>query len=119
METAPETAAPATPKFEEITLETAIVRGTTTIESIQLRKPKAGELRGLQLQALMQGDVNAILAMVPRISMPPLIAQEVEQLELADLAAVTGAVTGFFMTKADQAMLAKVLGAVETEGSTN
>jgi hypothetical protein len=120
METAPEnqTAPAREVSFEEVTLEQPIVRGSTTIDRIQLRRPTAGELRGLQMQSLGQGDVNAVLALIPRISMPPLIAQEAEQLEIADLAAITGVVMGFFMSTAERAMLAKVMGAAGSATST-
>jgi uncharacterized protein involved in outer membrane biogenesis len=118
METAPTPTANAGPRIETITLETPIARGDTTIATLQIRKPTAGELRGLQLQSLMQGDVNAIIALIPRITLPPLIQHEAEQLELADLAAICGTVTGFFMSKAELGMLMRVMGAVETEPST-
>lgn len=121
METTPAPVVPSAsqPKFEELELETPIMRGETAIEKIQLRKPTAGELRGLQLQSLMQGDVNAIIALIPRITVPPLIAPEVEKLDLGDLSAMAGIVTGFFMSKAERKMLMRVMGAVEAEASTD
>lgn len=111
--------APAGPKLEEIPLETPIQRGTTTISTVHLRKPGAGEMRGLQLQALQQGDVNNILALLPRITVPPLSQQECEKLEPVDLAAMTGTVQSFFMSQMDRALLAKVMGAIEQETSTS
>lgn len=102
-----------------ITLETPIKRGEQEIAAVTLRKPGAGELRGLQLQSLMQGDVNNILGLLPRITVPPLTGAEAEALDPADLAALTGAVQGFFMTKGEQAMIAKVMGLVDAETSTN
>jgi hypothetical protein len=108
----------AQPQIETITLDAPIRRGELEIATVQLRKPKAGEMRGLQLQSLMQGDVNAVLALIPRISIPSLIAAEVEALEADDFAAMTGAVSGFFMSKADRQILMRVMGAVE-ETSTN
>ena len=105
------------PKLETITLDTPIRRGEQEIDTVQLRRPTAGELRGLQLQPLMQGDVNAIIAVIPRLSMPPLIQAEVEALDIGDFAAMTGAVSGFFMSKADRQILMRVMGAVETETS--
>jgi len=118
METAQPNPAPAAaPKMEEIVLETPIIRGETTIDRLHIRKPAAGELRGLNLQTVMQGDFNALLALIPRISVPPIVPHEAEQLELADFAAIAGTVNGFFMSKTDQALMAKIMGAVEAETS--
>lgn len=111
-EEAPEQAA-ATPKFETIDLEQPIVRGKTTIAALQLRKPQAGELRGLKVQDLMQGDVNSILTVLPRISSPPITVHEAEALDPADLGACAGAVMGFFMSKTDQSTLARFMGMTE------
>jgi hypothetical protein len=105
--------------LEDFVLETPISRGEQTIASIKLRKPNAGELRGLQLQSLMQGDVNAVLALIPRITIPPLVAEEAEQLDLSDLSAIAGTVSGFFMSKSEQAMLARVMGVAELEMQTS
>lgn len=42
-----------------ITLETPLQRGEQTINDITLRKPSAGELRGLSLVSLLQMEVTA------------------------------------------------------------
>ena len=97
----------------EITLETPITRGETSIDRLRLRKPTAGEMRGLKLQDILQSDVNAIIALLPRISDPRLIPEEAERLDPVDLAALAGTVQGFFMSKADQAAKARVMGIVE------
>jgi hypothetical protein len=107
------------PEPQGLTLEQPLKRGETEISHLTLRKPGAGELRGLQLQALLQGDVNAMLALLPRITVPPITGPEAEKLSLADLAAMTGEVQGFFMTKGEQAMLAKVMGAIEPGTSSD
>lgn len=109
-----EQAAPAnTPKPEMISLEKPIVRGELTITDIEIRRPTAGELRGLKLQDLMQGDVNSVIAVLPRISVPPVLPHEAEKMDPADLATVGGAVMGFFMSKTDQATLARFMGMTE------
>lgn len=90
---------------ETITLAEPIVRGETQITELTLRKPKAGELRGLSLQELMTAGVSATLEILPRISMPPITEQEAENLEPQDVAAVAGAVIGFFLTAKDQAKI--------------
>ncbi|WP_247392571.1 phage tail assembly protein, partial [Ralstonia pseudosolanacearum] len=42
-----------------ITLDTPITRGEQTISTITVRKPGAGELRGVSLMDLMRMDVTA------------------------------------------------------------
>lgn len=98
------------PKFSEpITLAEPIVRGTETIASIQLRKPKAGELRGLSIQELMNARATAILDILPRIAVPIITQAEADSLEPEDLAACSGAIIDFFLTPADRKAVEKVL----------
>lgn len=92
-------------KTATITLEEPIVRGDQKIESLALRKPTAGELRGIKLADLLQSDVGAVLTVLPRISNPTLTPQEAANLDTVDLAAVAGEVIGFFMTKTQRAAL--------------
>lgn len=70
---------------DPITLAEAIARGKEKITSITLRRPGSGELRGLKLADLVQGDVNAVIRLVPRISQPSLVEQEVAALDAYDL----------------------------------
>ena len=103
------TAAPASPQATPgvITLETPIVRGEQRIESITLRKPAAGELRGIKLADLLNADVGSILTLLPRITSPTLTAHEAAELDTVDLAAVTGEVIGFFMSRAQRTALSQ------------
>lgn len=102
-----DTAPPAenTPKYETITLAEPITRGEQVIEQITLRKPKAGELRGLNLQQLISVDVTAILQLLPRISEPVLTSDECGNLDPSDLTEIGGTIRGFFMTAAERRML--------------
>jgi hypothetical protein len=93
---------PAANRFETVTLSAPIVRGETTIEKLNLRKPKAGELRGLNLQEVLTSDVAALLKLIPRVTEPPLTPSEAENLEPEDLAEIGGTLRGFFMTKAER-----------------
>ena len=68
-----------------ITLDEPIKRGATTIASITLRKPKSGELRGLSLTELLNMNVTALQALIPRISMPLLNKAEVADMDAGDL----------------------------------
>jgi hypothetical protein len=108
---------PTDPGLETITLETPIRRGDQVIRQIALRKPIAREMRGLQVGPLVQGDVNAVMALIPRISMPTLVAQEVEELSIEDFGVISGVVLGFFMSKADRDMIARVMGQDQTSTS--
>lgn len=96
-------------KFETVPLATPIIRGETVINSITLRKPRAGELRGLTLQDLITSDITAVLKVIPRISDPVLTPPECDNLDPGDLTLIGGTIRGFFMTTAErQAMDAMI-----------
>lgn len=82
-----------------ITLDTPIKRGDNDIAAITLRKPAAGELRGVTLTDLLQMDVAALTKVVPRISEPALTEIEVSRMDPADLVQIGGAVAGFLLPK--------------------
>ncbi|WP_052679284.1 phage tail assembly protein [Stutzerimonas stutzeri] len=84
---------------DPIVLEQPIKRGETTITEITLRKPAAGELRGLKLVDLLNGDVNSTIRLVPRISQPTLTEQETAALDVADLVLCADAVAVFLQKK--------------------
>jgi hypothetical protein len=85
---------------DAIVLDTPIQHGTTTISEITLRKPLSGELRGLKLVDLLNGDVNATIRLVPRISQPTLTEQDVAGMDIADLVLCADAVAVFLQKKA-------------------
>jgi len=87
------------PITETVPLDTPIKRGEQTITEITLRKPDSGGLRGVSLTALLQMDVDALTAVVPRISTPTLTAPEVRAMDPADLVQIGGAVAGFLLPK--------------------
>ncbi|MCM0001368.1 MAG: phage tail assembly protein [Erythrobacter sp.] len=96
---------PDTARFQTITLAEPIKRGEQVIDTITLRKPKAGELRGLNLQQLISVDVATILQLLPRISEPVLVESECNGLDPSDLTEIGGAIRGFFMTASEKKML--------------
>lgn len=108
-DTAPPTPAVDTARFQSITLAEPIQRGEQVIETITLRKPRAGELRGLNLQQLISVDVATILQLLPRISEPVLVESECNGLDPSDLTEIGGAIRGFFMTAAERRMLEAML----------
>ena len=83
-----------------ITLDTPIQRGATVIAELTLRKPNAGELRGLSLQRLHNADADELLKLLPRISTPTLTPHECAQLDPADLSEIGGLVISFLLKKA-------------------
>ena len=82
-----------------VTLDTPIRRGTTSIDSITLRKPNSGELRGVSLVELLQMDVGSLIKVLPRISSPSITAVEVAGVDPADLLALSSKISGFLLQK--------------------
>ena len=68
-----------------VALDTPIKRGNGFITEVTLRKPSAGELRGVSLAELLQMKVDALQAVLPRITQPMLHKQEANALDPADL----------------------------------
>ncbi|WP_369969867.1 phage tail assembly protein [Stenotrophomonas rhizophila] len=97
--------APVPAQSPRIELDVPIQRGEQLIESLQLRKPDAGSLRGIKLVDLLQMDVGAISTLLPRITTPILTAADVAKLDPADLVAVGQEVVTFFMSKATRESL--------------
>jgi len=98
------------PQSVEITLSTPLARASGEVTSVTLRKPSAGELRGLTLQDIMQSDVNAMIALIPRVAQPFITADEVAQLDPSDFSEMAGTIVGFFYTPAQKAMIARAFG---------
>ena len=88
------------PVIKPITLEEPIKRGDTEITEIQIRKPKVGELRGVSLSQLMQMDVSELTKIMPRITQPTLTAEEIQNMDPADLIQVAIEVAYFLLPKA-------------------
>lgn len=82
-----------------VDLDGPIVRGSQTITSITLRKPMAGELRGVSLVDLMQMEVLALRKVLPRITTPTLADVEIGRMDPADLLQCGVAVAGFLLQK--------------------
>ncbi|WP_027818836.1 phage tail assembly protein [Paraburkholderia bannensis] len=100
---AAQTEAPKDPNTH--TLDTPITRGGQTIDKLTLRKPSAGELRGVSLADLVNLDVSALSKVLPRITTPTLTEFDVAQLDPADLVQLGGMFAGFLMPKAAKARM--------------
>jgi len=90
-------------------LDTPITRGTQTIDSVTLRKPNSGELRGTSLADLVNLDVAALQKVLPRISTPTLTEMDVANLDPADLIQLGGIFSGFLMPKAVKSKMASLI----------
>ena len=95
-------AAPAAPAntAATVTLEFPITRGATTITQLHLRKPKAGALRGINLAELLMLRAESVMVLLPRITEPPLLKHEVENMEPVDLIACATEVVNFLAPQA-------------------
>lgn len=88
--------------LRSVALDTPIVRGEQTIATLQLRKPRSGELRGLSLVDLGQLKVDALIKILPRISMPTVTEVEVSNMETADLLACGAEIGSFLLQKSQR-----------------
>jgi len=68
-----------------VTLRTPLEVGSKKINSIDVREPKAGELRGIKLLDVLQLDVVAYEMLLPRITEPALTVEQVRGLPLPDV----------------------------------
>ena len=84
-------------------LQIPITHGNVTITEVEVRKPTAGELRGMKLFLLLQMDVAALIMLLPRITAPALSADDVAGLDPADFMSMANEVVSFFMTPAARA----------------
>ena len=82
-----------------VALDTPIKRGNGFITEVTLRKPSAGELRGVSLAELLQMKVDALQTVLPRITNPILHKQDMATLDPADLVNMGTVVVGFLLTK--------------------
>ncbi|MBA0216743.1 phage tail assembly protein [Pectobacterium brasiliense] len=85
-----------------VTLDTPIKRGDTLIETVTLIKPNAGTLRGVSLAAVAGSDVDAMIKVLPRMTLPALTEAEITRMELPDMIAIAGKVIGFLTPKSQQ-----------------
>ncbi|HWX66050.1 MAG TPA: phage tail assembly protein [Rhodanobacter sp.] len=89
-----------------VTLDSPIARGDQLIASLHLRRPKAGELRGVSLVELTQMEVGAIAKVLPRICDPFLTADDINKLEAPDLLKIGTEIALFLLPKDVSASLA-------------
>lgn len=97
-------AAPVKPD-NTVTLDFPIKRGAAEITEITLRKPMAGELRGVKLTDLLTLEAGAVRLLLPRVTVPTLLPHEVDLLDPADFTELATMVAGFFVRKSTREAL--------------
>ncbi|MGJ3352063.1 phage tail assembly protein [Providencia rustigianii] len=80
-----------------VVLDEPIKRGETEITEIVVRKPNAGALRGVRLQALMEMDVIYMAEVLPRITAPALTKPEIMTMSPGDLVNLSIEVVNFLL----------------------
>ncbi len=90
------------PVTESVSLESPIQRDGGDIDTIAVRKPAAGELRGTSLTNLLQMDYAALEAVLPRITMPTLSKADIQVMDPGDFTMLANTVVGFLLPKSMQ-----------------
>jgi len=80
-----------------ITLQTPIKRGDNELVSIDVNKPNTGSLRGVNLFDLLQGNTDALIKVIPRVTTPALTEQEANRLDPADTLKFATEIVGFLV----------------------
>lgn len=72
--------------------------GNTELSEITLRRPVAGDLRGVRLRGLHEMEVDTLTTIVPRISTPVVTAGQLAAMDPYDTIRLMEEVTDFFNT---------------------
>lgn len=72
--------------------------GDQTLFSLDLRRPTAGELRGIKLQSIIDMDVTTITVVAARVSSPPIPEACMSAMDPANLLPLATAIADFFLT---------------------
>jgi len=80
----------------KLTLDTPVDAGGKKETKFTLTEPKAGQLRGLKMVDILQGDVAALITLLPRITSPALTENEVAALRPKQVGQFYGGVMSFF-----------------------
>ncbi|WP_395459832.1 phage tail assembly protein (plasmid) [Azospirillum melinis] len=79
-----------------VPLAKPLTYGKGTLDQLQLRRPMAGDLRGIRLAAMSDMDVDVITKIASRCSVTAVTEAHLAELDPYDLVKVTEAVGGFF-----------------------
>ncbi|PBN41507.1 phage tail assembly protein [Sphingobium sp. D43FB] len=96
---------PTGPQLATVTLDAPIISGDVTIDQVKIRKPQAGELRGLSLSALLNLDYAALENLLPRITIPTLTKAQIMAMDPSDFTQLGSEVMDFLLPKGAKAAL--------------
>jgi hypothetical protein len=86
-------------RFETVNLDNPLKRGDLEITKVTIRKPMGGDLAGTNIGDLYNMNVVAMSKVIPRISEPMIHAPEFMAMDGEDIAALSGQVVSFLLTK--------------------
>ncbi|MDA8444774.1 phage tail assembly protein [Paracidovorax valerianellae] len=84
----------------DVPMQTPIKRKGETITTLQIMRPRTGDLRGLLLAEVVNMKADAIATLLPRITVPTLIKAEVDEMDPADLVSCGVEVVSFLVPRA-------------------
>lgn len=90
-------------RFETVDLDNPLKRGDLEITKVTLRKPMGGDLAGTNIGDLYNMNVVAMSKVIPRISEPMIHAPEFMAMNGEDIAALSGQVVSFLLTRRQKA----------------
>lgn len=90
---------PSGPVFASVPLDAPIQRGEQRIDQVQVRRPQAGELRGVQIADVANLDVLALIKVLPRVTVPALTEAELGNMDPSDFTALGAELSGFLLTR--------------------
>ncbi|WP_372395145.1 phage tail assembly protein (plasmid) [Azospirillum sp. HJ39] len=79
-----------------VPLAKPLTYGQDTLKQLQLRRPMAGDLRGIRLAGLSDMDVDVVTKIASRCCITVVTEAHLAELDPYDLVKVTEAVGGFF-----------------------
>lgn len=85
-----------------VTFESPVKRAGQVIESVTLITPTTGTLRGVSLASVANSDIDALIKVLPRMTIPSLTEQEIAAMGWPDMLALAGKVIGFLSPSSAQ-----------------
>lgn len=103
----PEVSAPEEHRPGFVRLDMPLKCGDRTVDAVTVRRPGAGELRGLSISALLNLDYIALEKLLPRITVPRLNPPDVAALDPADLVQLGSEVMDFLLPREKKQALSR------------
>lgn len=84
---------------EVVTLERPITRAGGDITTVAVRRPLPLDCQGLSLRDIVDMEGTAMMTLLPRVTEPNLLPQEVATMHTLDFLALSAEASGFFLPK--------------------